>query len=79
MRDQDFGEGVDDHQSTSALLDSIRINIKRLRKRSTLKPELYSYLIDLIEEDATIEDEDVCIHLCVITRLTSLAVLFPGF
>jgi hypothetical protein len=59
VQDQDLYEDIDDRQSTVALLDSIRINIKRLRKRNILKSDLYSYLIDLIEEDAKIADEDV--------------------
>lgn len=76
MQGQNVSEG---HQSTSALLELIRGEIKRLRRRSILKSELYSYLLDLVEEDANIANEDVCILLCLITRLTFLAVLFPGF
>ena len=67
------------HQPTSTLLDLIRIEIKRLRRRHILKSELYSYLLDLIEEDADIADEAVCNLLYLTTRLTFLAVLFPGF
>ena len=70
VQGQNVSEG---HQSTSALLELIRGEIKRLRRRSILKSELYSYLLDLVEEDANIANEDVCILLCLITRLTFLA------
>lgn len=57
-RDQDSWQD-DDRQSTSELLDLIRDNIKRLRDKGILRTELYSYIIDLIEEDATFGQEDV--------------------
>jgi len=58
LQDQDPGE-VDDHQSLPELLDLVRANIKRLRGKNILRTELYTYLIDLIEEGATIGQDDV--------------------
>ena len=57
-RDQDSWQD-DDRQSTSELLDLVRDNIKRLRDKGILRTELYSYIIDLIEEDVTFGQEDV--------------------
>lgn len=46
-------------QSALDLLSSIRTDIRRLSTKGILKSGLYSYLLDLIEEDATIADNDV--------------------
>jgi hypothetical protein len=51
------------HPSVSDLLSLTRTNIKRLSAKGILKSGLYSYLLDLIEEDITITDSDVNILL----------------
>jgi hypothetical protein len=47
------------HLSVSDLLLLTRTNIKRLSAKGILKSGLYSYILDLIEEDITITDSDV--------------------
>ncbi|KAH8651866.1 hypothetical protein BGZ60DRAFT_185445 [Tricladium varicosporioides] len=56
--DQDLTEDYD-HPSVASLLSLTRTNVKRLTAKGILRSGLYSYLLDLIEEDITITDSDV--------------------
>jgi hypothetical protein len=47
------------HLSVYDFLSLTRTSIKRLSAKGILKSRLYSYLLDLIEEDVSITDNDV--------------------
>lgn len=56
LQDEELDES-DDLLSTLGLLDSIRENIRQLEKNNVLKSGVYSYVIDIIMEDADIHNQ----------------------